>query len=777
MTRNLASTPSRTNLPAGQEEGLFVKRNGDPPSPPGKLAGTALALGALLGLAIPLLLGAGLAFHSLSDLDIWLHDRAGQQILAGEGLPRENQYSFTAPEHTWVDHEWLFQVLVSLVGSGLDGPEKAGPWNLLRLFLAVILIMILVAGDGSLATTREAGSRRERVLMLALPAVACLALLWTRLILRPELFSYLGFVLAVRWVDRAVRQPADAERTRRGWLSLVWIGNPAGATFWLALIWAQFHGFFVLVALLWLLACLVAPLQRRLTGRGPIVADDPQPQQVDDTLRFRLAAAAFTFAAGLATPNLWAGLAYPFQAVGQLDAEMVNLRETISELAPMLAVRDSLGATVLLFKASLVWSGIWIVATVGRVSLLRLLVWVLAAAAALYSQRNLGFYALAFFLVHSGYRGGPALWWSRLPGAERFRSGPASLIRKLVPWLGLTAAIVWAGIWLGSILDNRFFLAEGVARRYGGGLTPAQYPFAVADSVRRLSRDRPLRIVNNVDGAAVLVNRRAGLVYLDGRTEAYPPGVWREYGELKQGGEGAARILARRRAEAVALAHRNRAGHQFIHTLWEHAGWRLAVADEAGVLFLPVPTDPDSLPLHPHGREILQDAAARLLAESPAFPRAGDVRLADRFLALADLLRLLGLEPTASELYRRGLAHCPTHPTLNHNLGNLLLSQRDFRAALAHFERAVAANGRLVKPRINAGICLFQLGNLVAAESYFLAATRQDSRQPEAWVNLAEVRRRQGDRTCALKAYQRAVALLPHDQRLRQRVTAYQRED
>ena len=100
-------------------------------------------LGAMIALLAPLVLGLSLAYHSLADLDIWLHDRAGQDILTGNGIPRTNTYSFTAPRHIWVDHEWLFQVTVASWGGGGSPAEKANKWNLLRLLMVAVLLVRL----------------------------------------------------------------------------------------------------------------------------------------------------------------------------------------------------------------------------------------------------------------------------------------------------------------------------------------------------------------------------------------------------------------------------------------------------------------------------------------------------------------------------------------------------------------------------------------------------------------------------------------------------------
>ena len=44
---------------------------------------------------VPLALGVALAWHSLADLDVWLHDRVGRDVLAGAGVPHRNGFSFT----------------------------------------------------------------------------------------------------------------------------------------------------------------------------------------------------------------------------------------------------------------------------------------------------------------------------------------------------------------------------------------------------------------------------------------------------------------------------------------------------------------------------------------------------------------------------------------------------------------------------------------------------------------------------------------------------------
>jgi Tfp pilus assembly protein PilF len=756
-----------------------------------RVAGSLLLAG---GILIPLLTGLLLSWHTLSDLDIWLHDRAGRDILAGQGVPTTNAYSFTAPDHNWVDHEWLFQILVAAVSAGDEPGRKIEAWNVLRIVLVGVLLLILLLGGDRFPRGRSLTAMAlPRSTALTAVAMVSLGVLWPRLILRPELAAYMGFLLAARWIDRAALDWHTQAPAPFRWRDVVSRRHPLGRTFWLTVLWAQFHGTYCLVPVLWLLALILAPWQRRLLGHLPRPASSKQNRQGGGSvLRPGLTAVGLTLTAGLLTPNGLAGFLYPLRALGQLGDPALDLRHTIVEMAPLLTLQGVLPGTILIFKLSLGWSAIWLVATAWRISLFRIALLILAATAALYSQRQMGFFALAFFLVHEGYRSDRRWLWSgsrlcrrlherlriRLRLVDRARSrglGPLAL-GAITVLVSLLVALLWGD----AVLENRFYLNEGVARRAGWGTTPAEYPLAVIDQLRERTAGRSLRLANNVDCAGLLVNRRAGSVFIDGRTEAYPGVIWREYQQLKRGGEAALRVLDRRRVEAVVLAHKSAAIRPLTASLLSSPGWSVVAADEAGVLFLPAAGSADRTANA--SSEVLRAAAARLLQDCP--PPAGGasvssrkaVPVADRCLTLAMLARLAGLADTAAELYLRGLAWRPGHPILNHNYGNLLLSRQDFAGALVHFERALSANRRLVESRINAGLCQFQLGNLAEAEQAFQAAVRQDRRQAEAWVNLAEVRRRRDDRAGALKAYETALRLRPEDTRLRQRIGAYRAE-
>ncbi len=212
----------------------------------------------LLGLAllVPLLLGLLLSWHSLGGLDIWLHHQVGQEILSGEFPDGTNTYSFTEPDHPWTNHEWLFQVLIALCGPQTPVTDT-GPvwgWVCLRLLLTGALMTLLLLGDGNHKRLWRNQKDQAGRIWITLPLILGLLLLWPRLILRPELASYVFFVAVVRLLDRPTTQWTTGPKSAFHPLL------PLGAVFWLTVVWAQFHGFSALSPLLVVLAGLSAHL-------------------------------------------------------------------------------------------------------------------------------------------------------------------------------------------------------------------------------------------------------------------------------------------------------------------------------------------------------------------------------------------------------------------------------------------------------------------------------------------------------------------------------------
>ena len=125
--------------------------------------------------------------------------------------------------------------------------------------------------------------------------------------------------------------------------------RPGGRIFLLTVIWAQFHGFASLAPLVLLMCGLLSPLQARL------FPCEKWPGKQGPALGQASALVFLALVALVLTPNGWNGLLMPVRALGQFSQSQVDLRTTISELVPLKDSPNSLGLTIAVYRASLVW--------------------------------------------------------------------------------------------------------------------------------------------------------------------------------------------------------------------------------------------------------------------------------------------------------------------------------------------------------------------------------------------------------------------------------------
>lgn len=218
-------------------------------------------LWAFLGIFLPALAAL---LVPMPAVDLAYQLRAGAGILAGQGIPATDTWTFTVAGTPWLDQQWGAQVLLAGVfqvlgwtGLALLRAALVGLtfWFVLRAIRAAWSIASVRAGGSAIASSaRTATLITIAFFMVAAPALA----------LRPQLFAIVLFAATVGILIERSRQP------RRLWLIP-----------FLAIAWANLHGSFplvvVLVALAWIdeVALLRVPpppghpaprLRRRLLG-------------------------------------------------------------------------------------------------------------------------------------------------------------------------------------------------------------------------------------------------------------------------------------------------------------------------------------------------------------------------------------------------------------------------------------------------------------------------------------------------------------------------------
>jgi hypothetical protein len=247
------------------------------------------------------------AVTPLWDADVWWILRAGEIALSEWHVPRENRFSFIAPEQPWVMHEWLFGVVYAALH------HTAG-------LAALALVRVVTVAVVAWAMLRRAGRDAHPVIALGCVAFALIVYGDRFESPRPVGVSY-AFVLVVASLA------FDTSPRPRHALALACT----------MLVWANSHGSFPLGLVTIALAALLS-----------------------DARRVRLAALAVSLAATLANPYGLAmhGLVGRYVSASSRDATaLVHAR--ILEWHPLL--RDPLRvASIPALCGAVVLCAVWL---------------------------------------------------------------------------------------------------------------------------------------------------------------------------------------------------------------------------------------------------------------------------------------------------------------------------------------------------------------------------------------------------------------------------------
>jgi hypothetical protein len=202
--------------------------------------GTGIPFGGFLVAVSVLLAACSVAFKTRGN-DIWWHIRTGQWIWENGTIPATDPFSHTAAGAPWAYTDWLSQLFFYAVDS-LGGAE-----------LLVVSKMVIVGVVAALlARTRRADAGGT-----ALALFVCTAAMHLRLVLKPELFSFVFFAgvwLLLLRVD---------EHGRR---ALLWIVPP------LLVLWGNFHRGGTIALVLLGAAALAWAIDKRRRRLLPVTA-------------------------------------------------------------------------------------------------------------------------------------------------------------------------------------------------------------------------------------------------------------------------------------------------------------------------------------------------------------------------------------------------------------------------------------------------------------------------------------------------------------------------
>ena len=574
-------------------------------------SGIAIAFGIL---ALTFLIGV-LTIFMMSNNDIWIHLKTGEQILTTWSVPDKDPYSFTASDHDYVAHEWLSGVVFYLVYAawGVNG---------LIFFKSAVLFLTCVALYFTCRFLRVPHAVIFPVFTLMLFTASA------RFLERPHIFTYLFMALYLLCYF------GYRERGRnRIWLYAI----PLLHIVWTNMHGGHFQGIFLLVMLG--LAEIVMYVRSHRLG---LRTDDALP--VRDVVL--IAALPFaSLAAAFVNPYGYRLLTFPFELTGQ-DVFMKSIYEWQPAIAPAFN-----GSAMYLYYvpwiAVLFGTFLFVrghdglkkgwrdTATMANVILIALYVLFVIEFANVYKtqtitllERHTGlwYFAVAAFLLANAHRlefahaGIAALMFAL---SMRHNRGVTDAVVATVPTLGHNIASVlarlkgirtsetpeaplpiaaWGAVMLilGSLtMSNGYYFSYApVSLREDGLGIASNMPVGAVDYIvrNRISG----RCFPNYNAAALLINRMWPdvLVAMDSRNDVYGEAIYEEYmaAVINRNGE-LAPYLEKWQPDFMLLNLGSERSPPFQRWISESPAWHLVYFDDRFVVYV---TD------RPHFAELIQ---------------------------------------------------------------------------------------------------------------------------------------------------------------------------
>ena len=503
-----------------------------------------LSIGVLFGL---------ITFSSsmeIRDLDLWLHLRMGWWISHHGFVPSYDVLSCTISGKPWVNHEWLFQVLVFQVQKayGFDGLISMQSFVVALTFLVLLFL----------------GYNRERQWLIVFTLLMVLMVYQTRFTIRPDIFSLLFFVLYIYILSLHISKRWAL------WALVV-----------LQILWSNMHGFFFFGPLLAGLGVLSELIKRRVplpfewntVGR----LTDGEYSSLKKILPLLMLACCVN-------PLTFKGAWYPVGVFFHLAGGNKIFFEHILELQRPITAASILTDKYCYYKILIIMSGLSFVFNRRKIDISSLLVWVIFLGFSLAAIRNLVYFAAASYMVIMVNV--ISLSWEALVPL-RFSSAKFKHLTGIFFKLGLMFWMFNFGL---QMAGNGYFDFDTYNRKSEFfGVSKRVYPYKAVDFLLRGHIKG--NFFNDFNSGAYLVGRTSPniKVFIDGRTEEYGAKFFETYQKIWQ--EGNAKVFeAFERKDNITGAFLNNAHQQIpgpvLKMLHSFKNWSIVYLDDDAVIFL-----------------------------------------------------------------------------------------------------------------------------------------------------------------------------------------------
>ncbi|MCX8037240.1 MAG: tetratricopeptide repeat protein [Candidatus Sumerlaeia bacterium] len=679
------------------------------------------------------------ALFPLQDYDIMWQMAVGRLIWA-DGLPHADPFSYLTGGRPWIAEYWLYQVLVYLL-------YRVGGYS---IFVWLRLVLVV----GLFALWWVALRRRYPAGLIAGQFLISLMFLYHRLLMRPELVTFLFFSLSYILLDRA--------RT--------WSYQRIAATFLvLQAAWANLHQAFMLGTM------LAAFFTMEAAAAWALAAWKRHSRAAETATLLRYALALGIGAVGCFLNPY--GAAYVFHTLGVVHSK--------TQLTFLYEWKPLFYFPHILFRP---WFVVFYILSVAMLAACgrkgRPVHWLLLLVLgwqAWHTWRIVGLLGIALIPVNCE---SAALLMSKM---ERWPNTIRRFVCTPALAMGLLSLLVAAEVaLLVGLVSGAFYRRFDPMRTFGLGMRPDSYPIASAERLRAMDVRGNLLNSFAYGGYLMWTLGDTCKVGTDGRGQIYPLDVITSYLALTEG-RGDFDGFVRKHAITACVLDMQWPG-LINRLLRDRKNWALVAIGREDVAFV----RRDAVSTATLERfEILPQALDGYVLSTqsvrPPLPAAYGYRLAlfveagrhdlalrqmdemekaggDRTLALVargQLMMQLGRPQEAEQYFSKAIEQNPRNFEASLALALLQFNRRDWKSALVHAERAAALRPREAAALHVLGRCRAAVGNLDGAVEAFERATRRQPENPALWYDLGRIHLDRKDDAAAQRALERALALEP----------------
>lgn len=651
-----------------------------------------LPLGAIFGLA------AFMAQIEIKDLDLWLHLGMGRFIMQNHYVPWNDVLSCTIAGKPWVNHEWLFQVIIYNIYSqwGSDGLIN------MQVILVMLTMMILLF----------LGYTRENQLAVGIFLLFVYLIYQSRFTIRPDLYSLFFFALYIYIL---------AIHIDKKWS--VWL------LFIIQALWVNIHGFFFFGPLFVLIALVSEFIKRKV--KLPYEWNETGRLTDEEYKRLKLIFIVVAVACFL-NPYFHRGAVYPFQVLFSIHGEGKIFFDWIQELQKPVSLGSILDQDrTIHYKLLILISVVTFIFNRRKIDISTFFVWLIFLIFSLQAVRNLPFFAFAAYMVIMTNI-------LTIPFKDilplRFNEPRFFHITESVAKILLFMYIFQFS--QGIIGLKYYDFSKYEYKREFRGISEQAYPNKAVDFL--VQNKIKGNFLNDFNSGAYLVGRTSPYirVFIDGRTEVYGGEFFKFYQKVWEGKDSALIKSAIDKYQLTGVFLNSSHHHVpsgLINYFYKSPEWKLVYFDYDAIIFLKdIPANKkylsklalDWTKIKPKKVDLVR------LGVEPVYPYQSYYR--------AYTLESIGLEDQAMAECEMALKVNPGYGDIYSLMGKIYGKRKQYDKAFENFRIAATIAGNEKENRYNLALALSDLGEYNGAIAQYNQISHIWPKEPKAVFLLAK---------------------------------------